>query len=246
MKLLSLLIVIMLNLTPSQQINYARVLNENVYLYSRANDQAIMFELPITYFVRLESQVGNFYKVNYNGISGYVKKDSVFPIKGTPIKPYLTDATFRIFTTDGGYLRVLPKKDSSIYCTLPIDVAIEYIGQVSGEELVSKRGTTWYYTKYTKNNETYTGYVYAGLCDLLLNVVENNEQFDYTTNPFSSQSNEYINYLKTDKNFQTILCIIVSLPALIVVFLLFKPIAKNKNSTNKQKNITLQYEDKEI
>ncbi len=244
MKIFCLIVSIMLNLAGTPHSYYAKAINSNVYFCSNPNDQSIVFEIPNSYYVKLLDYKDNYYKVEYLGLVGFVKADAVVATKNTPTQPYLNMATFRVFATDGATLRLEPKKNSTIHCTLPTTKEIQYVGQIKGEELISGRGNIWYYACYTKNNTKYTGYVYAGLCDMLSNITPNTEQYQSIPNPFVNVSSQYIKNLKQSTSFKTILIIIVCLPAVALVYLLFKPsmIAKSKSKPSKE-NV---YEDYEL
>lgn len=250
MKILCLLLALTLNLSGTNSTNeyYARVMTSSVYLYSKPNEQSILFELPTSYFVKLINQTGEYYKVEYADLSGYVKKDQVTPVVGVPDTPYLTKAVFWVFTSDGAYLRSSPNKDAKINSTLPVEQPIYYYGNIIGDEAVTLRGKVWYFAKYTKDDKTYTGYVYAGLCDNLINNEKNVQVLETTGNPFSSDSQEFINYLNKDTKFQIILIFLVSMPALALIYLLFKPykISQNKIGKKPKKVDYFEYDDKEI
>lgn len=248
MKIMMFVMCVMLNLaninTPTY---YARVSN-NAYLYSQKNVSSALFVLPESYYVKLTSDCGEYYKVRYDNLSGYVKKDSVTPVIGKPKTPFLSGASFRVFTSDGATLRTTPTKNSTITTTLPINKEIRYYGSIVGDELISNRGNIWYFAEYIKNGQSYLGYVYSGLSDMLTGVEYNNEQLTITTNPFTTSQQEYINTLQKDKPFITLLIIGVSLPGLFVIYLLFKPIKINKglNKTKLKKIPIIEYDDKEL
>ncbi len=222
---------------------YARIIKEDTYIYKEQACNTVMFELPNTYFVKLLDYKNNIYKVEYCGIIGYVKEGGLQPVVGTPKKPFMDKATFRIFSSDGAVLRNTPTKTSTITTTLPIDKAIVYLGSVVGEELIYNRGNVWYYAVYTKNNETCTGYVYAGLCDMLTNVDVNTESLDSCDNPFVSNSESYIQYLQQNDTIKTLLIVAVCLPSVMLVYLLFKPLRLAKSQRLKKDDY---FEDNEL
>ena len=135
MKIMMFVMCVMLNLaninTPTY---YARVSN-NAYLYSQKNVSSALFVLPESYYVKLTSDCGEYYKVRYDNLSGYVKKDSVTPVIGKPKTPFLSGASFRVFTSDGATLRTTPTKNSTITTTLPINKEIRYYGSIVGDEV---------------------------------------------------------------------------------------------------------------
>ena len=61
----------------------------NLYKYLENNNLSnIICLIEKTYFVEIQYETDNYYKVNYNGVSGYVKKDEVKEVSKTPSTPY--------------------------------------------------------------------------------------------------------------------------------------------------------------
>ena len=130
---------------------YARVVQENVYLYKTTNPlpQNAYFELPNSYFVLLLSNFNQiFYKAQYKDIVGYVLKDEVEPVSETPTTPFLYDVNFYAFTTDGTEITSSPFKDfQTTLTTIEKYENVEYYGQIIGYEKTQGRGDLWYYEK---------------------------------------------------------------------------------------------------
>ena len=233
----------------AENIYFGRVLGANVYLYSSPteteNSSTKFFMLPITYFVQILGEENElFYKAEYNGIFGYIKKAEVSCINQTPKKPYASGVSFRVFTPSGANLRSSPNETSGIgnlVTTIPFMCTnLEYFGQISGEEAISYKGDIWYYCKYVKDNKEYFGYVYSPLCDLLSNIPQNTEVFEYITPNFSQikqTETDISNYLSISKPRQVIIIIAICLPCIFIIYFLFKPtkIAMQKPSNKKSK-----------
>lgn len=230
----------------TQNKNYARILEDKVYLYSLPNEDSenILFELPKTYFVELISQYDNsFYKIKYIDITGYVKIDQVTPVSTTPQVPFLENITFRVYSSDGINVRTEPHTKNGLETIkgslTVLDENVFYYGKVVGEEVVKNRGNTWYYCKYKTNKETIYGYVYAGFCDMLTTINNNNETLEYTNNPFFITQSEIINnHLTSNNNIKNLIIILTIIPTIVFLFLLFKPY-KIINAENKKKINTL-------
>lgn len=245
--LLILLFIILLT-TPIQTTfakneNYARIILNNTYLYStpNTNNDNMLFELPNSYFVQLISQYDEtFYKVKYIDLVGYVKISEVQPVSTTPTKPYLSDITFRVYSSDGIYIRSTPStknETTNIKGEVSIlDENIIYYGKIDGEECVKNRGNIWYYCKYKNDNETVLGYIYAGYCDMLSEIIENDEVLTTSNNPFKTTQTAILNeQLKPSNSIKNVILILTTLPSLVLIYMLFKP-SKILNNKNKIKH----------
>ena len=194
------------------------------------------FLIPQTYFVEILSKVSDeFFEAQYLGIRGYVRKSDIDFVAGTPQNPFADKISFRVFAQNGLNLRSSPKESEGIanrLTTIPfLETNLQYIGMIEGEEAISNRGNIWYYCNYFRMDETLTGYVYAGYCDMLTNIVQNTEQlpvipepnFEQTSikNQTSDIGDGSLN--KLSKRAQILIIVSVSLPALIILYLLFKP-----------------------
>lgn len=230
---------------------YARVMTENVYLYSTCDQDSQIFAIPKTYFVELFSLNGEYYYARYDDFYGFVKKDEVLPVVKEPQTPFLQNISFRIFVPSGANLRSSPKNDgaNNLVCSIPfLDSNISFYGLAQGEEAIAKKGTLWYFCKYYYNNTSCTGYVYAPLCDCLSTIYENNEEIE----PLETEPTFKVDVAPTStdpisemsQTAQTLIIIAISLPCLLFIYLLFKPTmiaqsegtsAKNKNNKHKKK-----------
>ena len=226
--------------TPAQYIYasgefYGRIMSTNIYLYSSPSssddNQNQIFMLPITYFVKLLGDENDlYYKAEYKGIFGYVKKSEVSCIDKTPVTPYANNISFRIFTPSGANLRTSPNETngiSNLVTTIPFMCTnLEFYGQALGEEAISYKGNVWYYCKYVKDNKDYYGYVYSPLCDLLTNIPQNTETYEYITPNFESISQNTENqdkFLSISTPLQIVIIIAVCLPCILIIYFLFKP-----------------------
>lgn len=193
------------------------------------------FVIPQTYFVEVFSKTGDYYEAQYLGTRGYVRKGDVEFVSGTPQTPFANKISFRIFAQNGLNLRSSPKESEGIanrLTTIPfLETNLQYIGMIEGEEAISNRGNIWYYCNYFRMDETLTGYVYAGYCDMLSSITQNTETLPVITEPSFEQlavkdevsdiGDGSLNNLS--KRSQILIVVAVSLPALIILYLLFKP-----------------------
>ncbi|MCQ2564990.1 MAG: hypothetical protein MJ152_03960, partial [Clostridia bacterium] len=194
------------------------------------------FLLPQTYFVKLTDNANaDFYKAEYMGISGYVKKDKVQPIVGTPLQPYLENINFRIFAEPSRDMRTVPTSQdgsSSQVTYVPLLTRnLTYIGKVHGQELVEGRTDIWYYCKYSAEQDFY-GYVYSDFCDKMSTITDNTESVTYLTTPiFEIEQNTAS--LPLNSKATGIIIAILCVPAVVFVYMMFKGtkfVKQNKNS----------------
>lgn len=219
---------------------YARAENDGAYLYktpSVVQEDNIYFEIPKSYFVLLISNfTTDFYKAQYRDIVGYVLKNTVSPVKEKPQTPYLTDITFRVFSSDG--LEMLsspfPSKYKAVVKTVELYKSIDYYGICYGDEYVDGRGNIWYYCK-----DGESGYLYKGLCDNLGPIPLNMESTTTIENPFEDGDNDYLySLIDLSIEMKILLVILVCAPSLLLVYMLFKPFKIKKNmAKSKQKHI---------
>ncbi len=207
---------------------YARILFEQVYLYKTpVEDNSISniyFEIPKTYFVQLSGVQGDFYKATYLNFHGYVKKDSVQAVDSTPVNPFLDNITFRVYAELSQNLRSEPLANNSnlIIQIPPLTKNIQFIGQINGECLIEGRTNIWYYCKYTNNNSNYYGYIYSDFCDEMTNIKSNNENLNYINNPTFEENIKPINSIPKNSSVVGFVIGILSIPALIFLFLIMK------------------------
>lgn len=209
---------------------FARIMHEDVFLYKSPSETGvssnIYFELPKTYFVQLLDNANDeFYKVKYISFLGYVKKDSVQAIVGTPENPYLDNINFRVYAELSRDLRTEPNassQSSNQVAYIPLlSKNLTYYGAVKGECLIEGRTNVWYYCKYSGDKDYY-GYVYSDFCDELTKIKSNNEEVTYTTNPEFKKEEPSQATFSTNDNFVGIIVGILSVPALIFVLMIIK------------------------
>ena len=167
----------------AQQSVYAKTTKENVCMYSQpvSSDFYKMFCVPRSYFVLLIDNANDtqnlFYKAKYLDAIGFVKKNEVQPVVGTPDLPF-AQATFKVFSAHGLELRSSANLSSdNELITVPfLDEDLIFYGRINGEIMVPAFGNVWYYCKYvSKSNDCYYGYLYSGLCCDLSSIPENEE-----------------------------------------------------------------------
>lgn len=132
----------------AETIGWARIVDDDVYLYSTADSDKKTFVLEKSYYVEILDEVDNMYFVavmqndtDFPRITGYVYKSQVTLCSVIPIAPYYP--TVRITVTgSSATLRLSPLPSASPVLTATNTQQLSYYG-----EIVSY-GTTWYYVYY--------------------------------------------------------------------------------------------------
>lgn len=232
----------------ASSLGYAQVKNSTTLLYRTSQiDESlsnVFCYLEESYFVEILSEAENdFYKVYYNGVIGYVKKNKVERVSETPKKPYPNNIYFDI-ADNKCYLRSLPKSsENNVITTLNSSTkSMRYIGKISGEESIDFTGSTWYLTEY----EGQIGYVYFGYTENLNTIFPNVEKVSHLSN---SNALDRMNPLSNTTCIIVIGCIL--LPCLFIMFLMFKPKRiKAKVKTKYKEDVDISkiefYDDREL
>ncbi len=211
----------------SDQNYYARIMQDECYLYRTpidVNDASnLYFELPKTYFVILLSSPNDeFYEARYMDTVGYVKKNSVQAVTNTPSTPFLENVTFRAYADISCKIYSSPDKSTLPIITMPtLTRNIIYIGKLYGECVIEGRTNIWYYCRYI-SDQIYNGYVYSDFCDEMNPLMPNTEEVVYTLNPTFSQNPTNESSINPNNNLVGIIIGILSIPALIFIFMIIK------------------------
>ncbi len=200
---------------------WAQIKNSNTYLYKSAefnkNIDNVWCLIENSYFVKIINNYNTeVYKVEYNGITGFVKKNEISLINETPKTPYPNNITFSIGSTNC-YMRTRPQiKDytDNIVCVIPANTSgLKFIGKTIGEEAVDFKGSIWYLTEYNGQ----LGYVYSDYTTSINPIKENVEQVSlFVGNDFSK-----INPLTNTTC--VFLIVLTLLPCMAIMFILYHP-----------------------
>lgn len=181
---------------------YARVVQEDVYLYAAPQSDSGLFILPRTYFVRLTGQAGGYYSVEYlsgtNAVQGYCRTEDLEPVDYIPETPFLEYETEVTFTAGSG--------------DLPDGFITEYSVPASFYGTFYYGSSVYYYVSIGGE----TGYVPASACPPL-NYPENTEhtQTEIPDSPEQPSGNTNV--------VNIVLICALSVAALGAVYFLFRP-----------------------
>lgn len=245
------------------KIQYAKVIGSNVKLYRSTSGSEditnIFFTIPQSYYVILSpSNDENYYSAIYIDEEGFVKKEEVQCVKGTPSKPFADNISFRIFIPGGVDMRSSPMQSEGINYVAPIqflETNLKFYGSIDGEQVISYRSSEWYYAKYYKNGKYEKGYIYSVFCDLLTEIPENLEMLEYLEEAeFELIPTGNNPVIESDLNAlpsvtQIVIIVAVSLPCVFIIYLLFKPtkitsrVIENSELKGKKKKRKIKHKD---
>lgn len=183
---------------------YARVTQEDVYLYSQPQAESGLFILPRSYFVKITGETGDYYRVEYltgtsaTPVRGYCRTDDVEPVDYIPETPFLlydTEVTFTVGSAD-----------------LPDGFFTEYTVPAAFYGTFYYGSSVYYYVNM--NGEF--GYVPASACPPL-DYPENTEHMPAETPETPQESGGNANAVNI------ILICALSVAALGAVYFLFRP-----------------------
>ena len=184
--------------------SYARVMQEEVYLYSSPQEESGLFILPRTYFVKITGEEAGFYQVEYltdtsaRPVYGYCRIGDVEPVDYVPETPFLTyetEVTFTVGSSD------LPDGFFTAYTVPAAFYGTFYYGS-----------SVYYYV----NMDGEFGYVPASACPPL-DYPENTEHMQAETPETPPESGGNTNAVNI------VLICALSVAALGAVYFLFRP-----------------------
>ena len=208
---------------------FAKVQNTGVNLCSSPSEATAMFEIPYSYFVKVEYIVDDYFKVKYHDIDGYIKKDKVSLMDGTPVSPY-ANATYKLFVP---YSLYESASQTSSIVQLDDSVSITYYGTKVGQQ-VRTDNNIWYYSSVQIDGTIYYGYIFSGVTDLLTRIDVNNETFNIVSEDVLLPTVSSFTSLSTGT--KIMLIIAISVPSLLILYFLIKPSKIMQASKTKKKN----------
>lgn len=207
--------------------NYARAINlTNLYKSTNGDELSdVICIVEKTYFVEIISETSNVYKVNYNGVCGYVRKNDVKVTLSNPLTPY--PCNIKIVVGFDCNLRSSPTTKTNVSNIINVvnagETNLQFIGRVFSEEAMDFGGTTWYYVNY---NGEY-GYIYNKYIRSITPIYENTEEVSYESNTSTNIKNPMTHTPSL------ILVVIMSVPLFAILFILYLP----RKFRKKQKRI---------
>ena len=128
--------------------NWARVVEEDVYLYSTEEDSQRSFVLEKSYYVQILSETDKMYFVSvmqneadFPQITGYVYKSRVLLCSVPPLSPYYPAVKVTV-NNGSAAVRLSPLRSSPALVTALTAQKLSYYGKIVSE------GETWYFVQY--------------------------------------------------------------------------------------------------
>lgn len=203
--------------------NYAMIKDDPAYLYVSPNDsndvKNIICIMEDTYYVEILNTFDEkFYRVNYNGVTGYVLRSAVGKVDGIPDTPFPNFVTLKT-VSNNTYLRSTPLKSDNALTIIPANCTeLEYIGYVYGEQVDDFRDNIWYYVKYLG----ICGYIYGEYVASISPIPQNVEQLSFLSN-YEPMVNPLSNGICI------LIVIVLAIPTILILYLLYrKPRRKTK------------------
>ena len=214
---------------------YAKINSTSTFLCSSPSENSAMFELPYSYFVKVDYVIDDYFKVKYDNIEGYVKKDKVDLMNGIPEKPFAS-ATFKLFVPYAIYST--PNSSSTKIADIDTSKTLKFYGNLSGQQL-SSTSNTWYYCSFSEAEQEFFGYVFSGVTDCLTKITLNNETFETISEDVFLTTPQATEFSTLTTGTKIMLVISISLPSLLILYFLVKPsrilkLNKSKKSPQKQ------------
>lgn len=204
--------------TSSEQ--YAKIIEQNCHLFKTPTKNYhysnVMFMLEKSYFVIVINEEKDFYYVCYDNLKGYILKSTAELINEVPKSAFLTNITLNISNSCFMYSSPEVSENSKLK-ELPKNTTLNYIGKINGSTENLHGTNLWYYCKITENDNDLYGYVCSDNTNNLSSINENTE---ITTTKISKTSENNFLYLNTTTS--NLIILLISLPTILVVFLLIK------------------------
>ena len=229
-KLILVLLMIAISFTPKLTSNadaevFARIENEGVFFYYEKPDGITpLFELPVSYFVKIQPGKNGYYSAQYQDLEGFVKTGEVTPVTNKPQSPYFY-SKIQVLDFEELDIYPTPAHKQSIGKISIGDQTTNYYGAIFSNDGIDGLDKKWYYVE----NSSQKGYVYFHFCKLLTPFEENTEistavKGDIFT---SSQSGGLSDVAKT------FIILGISLPCALILYLLIKPTLSSSPSKEK-------------
>ena len=202
-------------------LKYAEILSGCV-LYSDAELTMPITSLPETYFASVISEEGSVCQVTYRNIDGYAHSSFISAVDFTPknksAQSYLT------LVNDGGTINVRAYPDHSsenVLARLTDGTKLYYYGFVEGSKQNALVGSRWYCVDLGENKLGYVYSMYVSVPPLPDNVIEPEPSPVENTVTKEATLTRYGEYF---------LVAALSLPVVLMMYLLFKPSSSGEKS----------------
>lgn len=211
------------------EVRYAQI-KKPAQIYAKSGEEYCpIATLPATYFVALlEESDGQYSKVSYLDIDGYMKITDLDEVDYEPVYKYAQS----FFTAEnegfGAILRKEPNHDADTLTIIPDGAKILFYGTQEGSARHDGASRTWYYVKYGSDESAVFGYVYAyhgfadAVPDNIIEKVPKEEPQEPTDNPQDDGPTETGERTRLSPTYEAIFIACLCLPVVIIMFILFR------------------------
>jgi len=203
--------------------------------YGKLNQSAILLDndlnkittLPPTFFVIItnETDFPDHYRVTYLDLSGVIARSHITRIDFQPVTLFHSNTFFTAQNdTHPVNIRRTPHSTADIITTIPHNSQAFFFGQRAGEPLLQTHGDRWYFIRFTHGTTQHFGYVYSaqGTVDTIpTNIIERV--------PENNNNQNGNGYQTPRERLDWIYIAALSIPAVVVVFVLFSRNKKDKD-----------------
>lgn len=219
---------------------YVRVLTNDVYLYATASNTKPMFALEQTYYAEVKGVEGGYYRVEiadnvgmFNKITGYVLISKVEAVYETPLTPFYPSVTVSV-TADSSKIYLYPESTSTVLMRATNSQIMAYYGSiVTG-------GINWYYVCCGD----YMGYVMSSTVSkaavsphptpLPAVNIEPEDPVIPVDNVEDPSADNTDDVTQSFDGVQLALILLITIPSVVIVFMLFAPSHKGVKKHEKQ------------
>ena len=224
--------------------SYAIINASDCYLYRNGSDGDTLtnrlFLLPQTYFVEVVTGSGELYKVKYKDVEGYADAAKLKTVDYIPVSVYPNDVTLHVeILSPSAYVFSRPDQTSPTVYEMPKNTAnVAYYNTCAGSVFLNS--DTWYYCKYALGEDSVVkGYLHSSVVKIDSVFPAANDTSARPTEPVTSPDNpDEPNHTPAEipkdssKVIRAVVIIAICIPAVFIVYLLFKPSRSGKGYAN--------------
>lgn len=217
----------------SEKTFYAKIEDAGVEFCELPDEESGLFEIPSSYFVEIEYLAGDFYKARYLNLDGYVKKDKVLLVDGTP-KQAFYDTTLNVVTPYS--LTASAEENAQEVVAITKQTQLTYYGTKRGDYL-AEENNLWYYVSAYDGENLCFGYVFSQLSSTK---PDEKKPTNYEIFPSIDEKSLYDSNPATFTGLSTgtkiMLIVSISVPSLLILYFLIKPTKIMQKSKPKKKS----------
>lgn len=164
-------------------------ITKNTILYKDNTLETAIMELPGGYYLTPLSTNGEITRVTYNGVTGFVRSDSL--TTGTTSGELHERADIQTKADAGTYLRESANTESKKIGLISPSTPLEYLGRLIGETPSDGTTNVWYYVNFNiSSTATVRGYVYGERVNIKVTTLPDSQSETSLSTPTSTTTTE--------------------------------------------------------